>query len=384
MMIPLLLYALCSLLVARLPFSSAANGDVAEASPAPAAVTATLSLAASKWIWTPTTTTNALVALRKDFTPPLGKALIGAEIIMNAESAMDLYVNGIYVGSGTEPHRLLFAGRFCVDLLPSYNVFAVNASNTVTVSSGAVIATILLTYSDGTTDTLVTDSSWRVMKGLPVGFEQLAFDDTTWPVATISGAYGASEWSAVNIAADPAVIGLVGAEWIWTDVVPASGVVPVGSRAFRRTFIPAPGQTPMSASILIAADNEWTLYVNGVTVGTGTGSAIAQNLIVNFGTPTSEVVFAVLGTNLGSASRAGVLVAMEINMQPSGRTNCTAGSFVLSDVLWKSAKGAIPTGFEQPGFDDSAWPAVVAEEIYGAGPTWGAVTIAAPSPPVTV
>jgi hypothetical protein len=69
-----------------------------------------------------------------------------------------------------------------------------------------------------------------------------------------------------------------------------------------------------------------------------------------------------------------VLVAMEVKMVPTGRT----GAFALTDVGWKSTKGAIPAGFEQPGFDDSAWPAVVVEATYPAAP-WGALTIAAPT-----
>jgi hypothetical protein len=55
-------------------------------------------------------------------------------------------------------------------------------------------------------------------------------------------------------------------------------------------------------------------------------------------------------------------------MVPTGRTSCTAGAFALTDVGWKSTKGAIPAGFEQPGFDDSAWPAVVVEATYPAAP----------------
>ncbi|KAJ7469589.1 hypothetical protein FB451DRAFT_1176826 [Mycena latifolia] len=323
----------------------------------------------------------APVALRKDFTPPLGKSLIVSEMIITAALSMDVYVNGEYIGSNIPPHRPHFAQRFCVDLLPSYNVFAVNASTPATTDAG-LLATILLTYSDGTTDTLVTDPSWRVHHNTPAGFELLSFDDTTWPVATMAGTYANDPWGAVNIPSSPSVIKLDHASWIWTDVVPASGKVPAGSRAFRRTFTPAPGQVPGSASILIAADNRYTLYVNGVSVGSGTSWKVAQHYTVNFATPADEIVIAVLATN-NAASVAGLIFAMEVNMQPAGRTNCTAGSFLLSDELWKSTKGAIPTGFEQPGFDDSTWPAAVDEETYG-GATWGTITIAAPAAPVTI
>ncbi|KAJ6582700.1 hypothetical protein DFH09DRAFT_1076570 [Mycena vulgaris] len=250
--------------------------------------------------------------------------------------------------------------------------------------SGALLATILLTYSDGTTDTLRSDSSWRVHAEIPVGFEQLSFDDTAWAVATVAGAYGAEPWETVNIPSDPPVITLNRAQWVGTDLVPASGKVPTSSRVFRRTFPLAPGQVPLSASILITADNEYTLYVNGVAIGSGANWRVAQHYTVNFQAETSEIVVAVAASNTNTAaSTAGVILAMEVNMRPSGWAECTAGAFLLTDAGWVSTKGAIPVGWEQPGFDDSAWPVVVAEETYG-GPTWGTITIAAPSPVVTV
>ncbi|KAJ7162426.1 hypothetical protein C8R46DRAFT_904047 [Mycena filopes] len=346
-------------------------------------VTSALSFASSKWIWnSATATANAVVGLRKDFTPPVGKSLIAAEIIITAVNSLDLYVNGNHIGSGTPPHRGRFAHRFCVDLLPSFNVFAVNASTTAsgTGVNAGLLATILVTYQDGTTDTLRTDSSWRVKGALPLGWETLAFDDNTWSVATVVGTYDVAPWTSVlvNIPADPPVLSFVEAQWVWTDVVPASGTVPAGARAFRRTFTPAPGQVPAAATIIISADNAYTLYVNGVAVGSGTNFKVAQRYTVNFATPPAEIVLAVRATNT-VASAAGLLVAMEVNMVPSGRTSCTAGAFMLTDALWKSTKGAIPDGFEQPGFDDSAWPVVVAEATYPAAP-WGALTIATVAP----
>ncbi|KAJ6452264.1 hypothetical protein C8R45DRAFT_1123938, partial [Mycena sanguinolenta] len=239
-------------------------------------------------------------------------------------------------------------------------------------------------YSDGTKDTLVTDSSWRVKSGIPLGFEKPSFDDTTWPVATVVGSYGVGVWDTVlvEIPADPPALDLKVARWIWTDVVPASGTLPAGSRAFRRTFTPAPGQVPGVATILIAADNEYTLHVNGVAIGSGAGYKTAQQYSVDFASAPTEVVLAVLATNT-AASTAGLIVAMELNMVPSGRVDCTAGVFVLSDAGWKSTKDAITIGWEQPGFDDSAWPTVVSEAAYPAAP-WGTIAIAPPSPPVTV
>ncbi|KAJ6583555.1 hypothetical protein DFH09DRAFT_273169 [Mycena vulgaris] len=386
-MAPFLRYALCSLLFAISPLTSVNAAENVTTSSLTSDVTSTLNFAVSKWIWSSATATaNTFVGLRKNFSPPEGKALIGAEIIFTVFASLTFYVNGVEIGTGNAPNfRPFFAHRFCVDLLPSFNVFAFNATTSTSgADGGGLIATILLTYSDGTRDTLVTDSSWRVKSGIPLGFEQPSFDDTTWPVAIVVGSYAAGAWAGrlVDIPADPPVLGLERTGWIWTDVVPASGTLPAGSRAFRRTFTPAPGQVPGTATILIAADNAYTLYVNGVSIGSGTNFRTAQHYTVNFASGPSEVVLAVLATNT-AASTAGLLVAMELNMVPAGRTNCTAGAFMTSDFGWKSTKDLIPAGFEQPGFDDSTWPAAFQQAVYPAAP-WGTLTIAAPSPPVTI
>ncbi|KAJ7212474.1 hypothetical protein B0H12DRAFT_378938 [Mycena haematopus] len=381
-MAPLFIVALFSLLFARVSLcASASVNNATDANLVPDA-TSSLTFASSKWIWVASSTAGATVSLRKDFTPPLGKSLIAAEIIITADSQLIFYVNGEFIGSGTPPDRPRFAQRFCVDLLPSFNVFAATGISPSTPSDGGLLATILLTYSDFTTDTIVTDSSWRVHAGAPLGFEQLSFDDTAWPVATVAGSFGAAPWDEVNIPADPPVLTFDRAEWIWTDVVPASGTLPAGSRAFRRTFTPAPGQIPMSAQIIIAVDNLYTLYVNGVQIDANQGFKVANKYIVNFSPTTTEILLAVLATN-NKASPAGLLLAMEVNMVPSGRANCTAGSFLLTDAGWLSTKGAIPTGWEQPGFNDSAWPPAVSEGEYGVAP-WGTNTIAPASAPVSV
>jgi hypothetical protein len=122
-------------------------------------------------------------------------ALIGAELIFTVYISLTSYMNGVEIGTGNEPASCpRFARHFCVDLLPSVNVFAFNASTSVSgADEGGLIATILLTYTDGTKDTLVTDSSWHVRSGTPLGFEQPSFDDTTWPVATAVGSYAAGD-----------------------------------------------------------------------------------------------------------------------------------------------------------------------------------------------
>lgn len=102
-----------------------------------------------------------------------------------------LYVNGASVGSGS------FAGGAAIaytipNLLPTLNTFAVNATNDV--GSAGLIATILVTYQDGSNETVVTDGSWKASLTVPQGFESPTFDDSDWPNANVVGAYGIAPW----------------------------------------------------------------------------------------------------------------------------------------------------------------------------------------------
>ncbi|KAF7346631.1 hypothetical protein MSAN_01800600 [Mycena sanguinolenta] len=348
-----------------------------------------LSFANSNWIWPTTNDSRGAVTFRKDFTPPPGKSPIGAEVIMAAASYFFLYVNGNWIGGGADGPGI--AQRFCVALEPGFNVFAGDAG-AETSSRGGLIATILVTYSDLTTDTIVSDGTWRFIPEIPPAFQELSFDDTAWPRATVVGAYGNAQWGTVSIPSNPPVLGLASSYWMWTDVV-AAGTwpnLPASQRAFRRTFTPAQGQIPVNANILITADDLYTLYVNGVQVGTGGTWTRAQHYVVNFASAPTKIVVAVLATNANAPSPAGLLFSMEINMAPPiaspatrGQGNCTAGEYIVSDNQWHSTVGAIPNGFEQPGFDDSTWDSTVEEALYGGG-AWGTIVIDPPSAPVII
>ncbi|KAF8183514.1 hypothetical protein K438DRAFT_1974987 [Mycena galopus ATCC 62051] len=95
------LFALPFVLLAVRNFLALVNEHrlvIAPDSPSP------LKFAASKWIWSSTTATaNAFVAFHKDFTPPVGKALIAEEIIITPYAELTLYVNGVYIDSRAWP-----------------------------------------------------------------------------------------------------------------------------------------------------------------------------------------------------------------------------------------------------------------------------------------
>ncbi|KAJ7611595.1 lectin [Roridomyces roridus] len=335
---------------------------------------------ASTWIWTNEVSGgNAPVgsrAFRKDFVAPLGKTPVQADIIMTADNSFTLYVNGISVGGGGDLH---FAERFCVPLCSCLNVFAVTATNGATTPNPAgLLAAIQITYSDGTTSTIVSDTTWRYSISVPSGYEQLTFDDNSWPPAIAEGAYGVSPWGQITIPSNPPVLSLSNADWIWTSEV-SGGNAPIGNRAFRRTYTPPPGQTPTSATVIIVADNAYTLYVNGILIGSGTDFHTAQTYTISLA-PANETVFAVFAQNADVVPNpAGLLAAIEIN---TANCNCTAGVMFVTDGGWKSNTGT-PAGFQLPGYDDSTWPAATVEGAFGIAP-WGKVAVggAGPATPI--
>ncbi|KAJ3709472.1 hypothetical protein C8R42DRAFT_730067 [Lentinula raphanica] len=51
-------------------------------------------------------------------------------------------------------------------------------------------------------------------------------------------------------------------QWMWTSEL-ANGIIPDGSRGFRKTFVPPQGKTPAFLTLAYAVDNVYTLFVNG-------------------------------------------------------------------------------------------------------------------------
>jgi hypothetical protein len=259
---------------------------------------------------------------------------VQADIILTADNSFTLYVNGGQVGSGGD---FINADRFCVPLRSCLNVFAVTAVNGRTTPNPAgLLIAIKITYSDGTTSTIVSDTTWRAST-IPAGYEQLSLDDNSWKPAIAEGAYGVAPWGQIPIPSSPPVLSLANSNWIWTNEV-VNGNAPPGSRAFRRTYTPPTGQTATSATIIVAVDNEYSLYVNGILVGSGNNFGIAQQYTVNL-SPAPNVVFAVYAVNNQPAngnSPAGLLAAIEIDL---AECNCTSGDLVLTDGSWKSNTG---------------------------------------------
>ncbi|KDR76840.1 hypothetical protein GALMADRAFT_27135, partial [Galerina marginata CBS 339.88] len=293
-----------------------------------------------------------------------------AKIYIAASNQYTLFVNGQQIGSG---NNFQLGGAFCVQaptLAPGCNDFAVSVVNNLVPDPGLLVHVDMI-YQNGQTGTFVTDNTWRSFTSVPSGFELPGFDISKWPGVFGAGAssvYGSAPWGAILIP-QPTVptFSLADATWIWTNEV-SGGSAPVGLRAFRKTISLGNGVVASSISVTIAADNEYTLWVQGQQIGSGTDFNVGQTYNLN-PIPTgpellpSAIVIAVEATNQGGP--AGLIAVVNVFLS----NGCGSVISVVTDGTWKSST-TVPNDFQIPNFGDSNWPNAIIEGQYGVGP-WG-------------
>ncbi|MFD3456231.1 family 78 glycoside hydrolase catalytic domain [Streptomyces sp. NPDC058691] len=167
------------------------------------------------------------------------------------------------------------------------------------------------------------------------------------------------------------------ANWIWYPEGDPADSAPAGTRYMRRTFdVPAQAQIS-SAEMQLTADDRFTLWVNGTQVASSPPVADSWR--------TAGVVD--IAPYLHSGSNVLAVEATNTNQGPAGMLaslhfqGTGSPADLVTDDDWK-AGGSAADGWEQPGYDDAAWPNAREAARYGAGP-WGR-SVSAPPPPETL
>ena len=172
-------------------------------------------------------------------------------------------------------------------------------------------------------------------------------------------------WTA-NFIGSPSTANVSGASWIWYPEGDPTVSAPAANRYFRKTFTLA--SVPRS-TLVVTGDDTADVWVNGTAVSTSprvTDSwKRATTVDVTARLHTGSNTIAIASTN-ATTGPAGLIAKL------------TSGTTTIStDASWKAAQSG-PSGWEQPAFDDSAWPAAKALAVYGSGP-WG-TQVVTPSP----
>ncbi|WP_275980092.1 alpha-L-rhamnosidase [Couchioplanes caeruleus] len=177
---------------------------------------------------------------------------------------------------------------------------------------------------------------------------------------------GLDAWQAGFIGA-PGGANLTGASWIWYPEGDPTVEAPAATRYFRRTVdLAATGHT----TLVVTGDDTADVWVNGVPVSS------SRRVTDSWKRATTVDVTAQLRTGRNTIA----IAASNTSTGPAGLIAKLQGAATaVTDATWKAAQSA-PDGWQQPGFDDSAWPAAKATAAAGAGP-WGAqVVVPNPAP----
>ncbi|MEE6286865.1 family 78 glycoside hydrolase catalytic domain [Georgenia sp. MJ173] len=157
-----------------------------------------LTFAGASWIWTADASTDGAPAepraFRTELVTPSGKEAASADILITADDSFRLWVNGELLGE-TEGavNEWQQSHLFTVPLEAGRNVVAVRTTNGPASPAG-LVAAVRVSYTDGSTEVFPTGTSWRVSDTVPDGFEDPAFDDSSWDDASVVAAFGSGPW----------------------------------------------------------------------------------------------------------------------------------------------------------------------------------------------
>lgn len=192
-----------------------------------------------------------------------------------------------------------------------------------------------------------------------------------------TGLLAESDWSGAQWIAPPlpTLPSLTTAHWIWYPEGAADSSFPAETRYFRKDFTLPAGATVTSATLVMTADDYYTVYVNGTDFG-GPGQ-------VTDGWQTAQIYDV---TSALTAGGANTIAASDTNLQalsggvmvntPAGllghlhiELSTGAAVDIVTDGSWLAAQ-TVPDGWTAPSFDDSSWVGALDQGQYGGGP-WG-------------
>jgi len=162
---------------------------------------------------------------------------------------------------------------------------------------------------------------------------------------------------------------LEGCVWIWFAEPQGNPRqwAPKGSRFFRGTVTLPESPRIARARLLLVADDQFNLVVNGIPAGQGTGHTNPQMAEITHHLRAGKNVMAVTATNL-SPGPAGLAGKLQIDFE-DGTTLTRA-----IDASWWRASDRSEKDWPKPDFDDDAWKPVIVLARMGE-PPWGAVSV---------
>ncbi|PJJ65139.1 family 78 glycoside hydrolase catalytic domain [Compostimonas suwonensis] len=327
-----------------------------------------MTLAGASWIHPPYSGANTPPGyFRKSFTLPADKQIDRAELVMTGDIGFSAHLNGAQVATGRAVADVWkTAKRVQVFPTPGENLLAVRLENTAK-AFAAVVGKLTVRFTDGTTQDVVTDTSWASNQNANVGWQANGYDTTGWVPAASRGLYGTPETPWGNQVAIPAAatpdtrVSLDTSSWM---TPPVSGNIP--SAVFRKPITLSTTKEIAWAQMAVTGDQIFTAYWNGeqVAFNSGLNNEWQTARSVNLNAVPGENVVAFSLTTPGNSVNGGVLATVRVGYTDGTTEQITTGSSFKTLV---TAESAAPAGWNDIGFDDSAWANAKNFALYGYG-----------------
>jgi alpha-L-rhamnosidase len=194
--------------------------------------------------------------------------------------------------------------------------------------------------------------------------------DYYWCVQTLDRAGQTSPFSVIQHfrtdtqLASPPVLPVTtnGLQWVW---YPESTAATYATRYFRKTFVISTNLGVAGAQMLLTADDQFNLHVNGTFAGSSINwkqfSLFSLNSLVQVGTNTIAIAVSNLASGAGLTGRLDYRSA-------DGSTNT-----VFIDGAWRTSSN-LAANWNLPGFDDTAWSNAAVLGSYGVTP-WNTTAV---------
>lgn len=273
----------------------------------------------AEWIWLQRNPTRA--AYFRYAIP--SELSVGGYITMTGDKEFDLFLNGELLGSGKDWQK---ANKFAAS-------FKKGDAIAVRCRKGSQIGGLAAEISFNSGELLFSSNAWKASSGLETGWSKPTFDDSLWNNAV--------EYGVVNMAQPWTSFGEVEGfhvgtqtSWIWTQSADDSEV-------FFRFVIPE--ILPKGSEIVVAADNFYTMYLNGRVIGQGNNWQEAD--VYTMSLFEDDVVGLKVENDVG---RGGIVAEIKL----------LNGEKQLSSGSWKATSTSFD-GWNTRGFDSYDWPKVL-------------------------
>jgi alpha-L-rhamnosidase len=159
-----------------------------------------------------------------------------------------------------------------------------------------------------------------------------------------------------------------GAEWIWYREGDPRSSAPAGTRYFRRKFKIDDIDVVAKAQLLITADNEFKLYVNGNIAGTGNSWQTLSRIDIKSYLQKGDNFLSVEVKNTTDAANpAGLIGKLIIEIKQASPQE------IVTNQEWRSSKSG-EAGWQGADFDDRGWEAAQELGAMGVEP-WGDISL---------